>query len=406
MIDAAISRPSAVPHVAAIYLAIVQFFFTIGWTVYVVFLPKLLEQAGLDKGITIWILAADQVAFMLADLALGVVVDRVRATLRRLGPLIVGLTALSCIAYLLLPQVVRLDKGAASVALIAALLVWTVTSSALRVPPLVILAGYTAKPRLPLVLALNLTGLAVGGAISPYLGVALRNMDPRLPFAISSIVLLATTIGLIWVERLLARAPAEPSTDIAKSPVHGSAGAVLFFAACAIAALGFQLHFFVNSAPGYLRFAKPADLDLLMPVFWIGFNIAMFPASAFTKRYGTLHVMALAAVCGVVGIAGSVLATSLPMLIAAQFIAGCAWGAVFVSAFGAAASLGSPGRVGIAMAILWAVLALATLGRFAMVGGGLTKMPDMAPLVVWGPAAAWLLGGLALAQAARVLRAR
>lgn len=406
MTDAAISRPSAVPYAAAIYLAIVQFFFTIGWTVYVIFLPKLLEGAGLDKGIAIWVLAADQAAFMLADLAIGVWVDRVRATLRRLGPLIVGLTAISCIAFLLLPQVVRLDKGVASVALIAALLVWTVTSSALRVPPLVILAGHTAKPRLPLVLALNLTGLAVGGAISPYLGVALRNMDPRLPFAISSIVLLATTFGLIWVERLLARAPAEPSTDVATAPVHGSAGAILFFAACAIAALGFQLHFFINSAPGYLRFAKPADLDLLMPVFWIGFNIAMFPAGAFTKRYGTLHVMALAAVCGVVGIAGSILATSLPMLIAAQFIAGCAWGAVFVSAFGAAASLGSPGRVGIAMAILWAVLALATLGRMAMVGGGLTKLPDMAPLVTWGPAAAWLLGGLALAQAARVLRTR
>jgi len=27
-------------------------------------------------------------------------------------------------------------------------------------------------------------------------------------------------------------------------------------------------------------------------------------------------------------------------------------------------------------------------------------------VIAWGPAAAWLLGGLALAQAARVLRAR
>ena len=43
MTDAAISRPSAVPYAAAIYLAIVQFFFTIGWTVYVIFLPQLLE---------------------------------------------------------------------------------------------------------------------------------------------------------------------------------------------------------------------------------------------------------------------------------------------------------------------------------------------------------------------------
>src|SRR5205085_7416412 len=106
---------------------------------------------------------------------------------------------------------------------------------------------------------------------------------------------------------------------------------------------------------------------------------------AFTKRYGSLRVMALAAVLGVVGIAGSILATNLPMLIAAQIIAGCAWGAVFVSAFSAASSLGSPGRVGIAMAILWAVLALATMGRMLMVGGGFTRLPDMAAIVSWGP---------------------
>ncbi len=406
MTDAVISRPSAVPHAAAIYLAVVQFFFTTGWSVYVIFLPRLLEQAGLPKTIAIWILAADQVAFMLSDLVIGVWIDRVRATLQRLGPTIAALTSISCLAFLLLPEAVRLEKGTAEVALVIALLVWTTTSSALRVPPLVILGNYTAKPRLPLLLALNLSGLALGGAISPYLGVALRDMDPRLPFAISSIVLMATTAGLVWVERALAQAPDAPSADAPKAPVQGSGGAMLFFIAMAVAALGFQLHFFVNSAPGYLRFARTGDLDMLMPVFWIGFNIAMFPAGALTRRYGTLHVMALAAVLGVAGIAGSILAANLSILIAAQFIAGCAWGAVFVSAFAAASSLGSPGRVGIAMAILWAVLALATLGRMLMVGGGVTRMPDLAAIVAWGPAVAWLVGGITLAQAARVLRTR
>ena len=406
MTDAAIGRPSAVPHAAAIYLAVVQFFFAIGWTVYVIFLPTLLAQAGLPKTIAIWFIAADQIAFMLSDLFIGVWIDRARASLRRFGPMIVALTAISCLAFLLMPQVVRLEKGTAQVALVIALAVWTVTTGALRVPPLVILGNHTAKPRLPLALALNLSGLALGGAISPYLGVALRDMDPRLPFALSSIVLLVTTAGLIWVERALAQSPDGPAADAPKAPAQGSAGAMLFFAAMAVAALGFQLHFFVNSAPGYLRFAKPGDLDMLMPVFWIGFNIAMFPASAFTRRFGALHVMALAAVCGVVGIAGSILATSLPMLVAAQFIAGCAWGAVFVSSFSAASSLGSPGRVGIAMAILWAVLALATLGRVLMVGGGVTRMPDMAAVIAWGPALAWLFGGLTLATAARMLRGR
>jgi hypothetical protein len=34
-----------------------------------------------------------------------------------------------------------------------------------------------------------------------------------------------------------------------------------FFAAVALLGLGFQMHFALNSAPLYLRFAKPAELD-------------------------------------------------------------------------------------------------------------------------------------------------
>ena len=44
-----------------------------------------------------------------------------------------------------------------------------------------------------------------------------------------------------------------------------------------IFALGYQLHFSINTAPFFLRFAKPADLEWLMPVFWIGFNIGDVP---------------------------------------------------------------------------------------------------------------------------------
>src|SRR5207247_11251298 len=47
----------------------------------------------------------------------------------------------------------------------------------------------------------------------------------------------------------------------------------------------------INSTPFYLRFAKPADLQWLVPVFWIGFNVAMFPASVVVKHRGGLIVM-------------------------------------------------------------------------------------------------------------------
>jgi hypothetical protein len=44
-------------------------------------------------------------------------------------------------------------------------------------------------------------GYCPAGAASPYLGVVLRDVDPRLPFVISSVVLLLTTLGLSRVER-------------------------------------------------------------------------------------------------------------------------------------------------------------------------------------------------------------
>ena len=70
-------------------------------------------------------------------------------------------------------------------------------------------------------------------------------------------------------------------------------------------ALGYQLHFSINSAPFFLRFAKPADLQWLMPVFWIGFNIAMFPASVVIKRRGGLIVMGAAGLLGALAVVGA-----------------------------------------------------------------------------------------------------
>jgi hypothetical protein len=40
---------TAVPHEAAIYLGVVQFFFATTWILYVVYLPQLAAQAGIGK---------------------------------------------------------------------------------------------------------------------------------------------------------------------------------------------------------------------------------------------------------------------------------------------------------------------------------------------------------------------
>src|SRR6478609_2913279 len=98
--------------------------------------------------------------------------------------------------------------------------------------------------------------------------------------------------------------------------------AVIFGLMLVLLALGYQLHFAINSAPMFLRFAKPSDLEWLMPVFWIGFNIAMFPAAAVTNRFGAYLVMGASAFLGAIAIVVSALANSLELLTVAQFAAG------------------------------------------------------------------------------------
>ena len=79
-----------------------------------------------------------------------------------------------------------------------------------------------------------------------------------------------------------------------------------------------------NTRPAH--FAKPDELQWLLPVFWIGFNIALFPASVVVKHRGALIVMGAAGLMGALAILGAEIAGALNTLILAQFIAGAAWG--------------------------------------------------------------------------------
>lgn len=385
------------PHGAALYLAFVQFLFVTCWTVYVIYLPALLEASGLPRQYAPWILILDQLTFMVMDVVMGVAADRAARTLGRIGPLIMGFTAFSCIAFLLIPHVA--GAGAATpVLMIALVLVWTVTSSALRAPPWVLLDRHAATPGVPWMNALMLTGLAVGGAIAPYLGVTLKNVDPRLPFAVSSLTLLLATAGLVWVERALPERPARPAG--AGAPLRLTPGSWWFAAGCLLLALGFQAHFSLNSAGQFLRLAAADRLPYLMPVFWIGFNLAMFPGAALARRHGTLSVIAAAALAGAAAALASAYARDLDFLIAAQLAAGGAWGCIMMASFSAALEFGRSGREGFAVGLLFAALAGATLVRIAAVLVELPRQPGLASALDWAPFALWFAAGLLFAALA------
>ena len=376
----------------AVSIGIVQFFFAVTWTVYVIYLPQLVEQAGIARSWVPWILVADQLVFALVDVATGFWVDRVRHSIARLGPWILAVSVLSGVAFIALPFM-----HASPALLLAAILVWAVTSSALRSPPWALLSRHAATPRLPWLSTLTLTGTALAAAASPYLGMALRGVDPRVPFLVSTLTLLAAVAGLVVAERRLV-SNSSVSENLEKQPPQQVA---LFYVALLVLALGFQAHFSLNSAPQYLRFAAQGELAWLLPVFWIGFNLAMFPASRAVGRMGALPLMALAAACGGLATLACVFASTKTFLMSAQFLAGACWGAASVAAYTAAMRFGRTGREGRFLGTLFAMLAVATLCRIAVNPSGLGALPEFKGLLPWLPAASWLGAGLLLIAAVR-----
>ena len=382
-----------IPHAAGIYLAILQLFFTLSWTVYAIYLPRLAAQAGIPRSAVILILMLDQAIFTLADFASGVAADKVSKALGRIGYWVAGITLISCAAFLALPYIASVGTAA----FLTLTVTWAVTSSALRAPPLMLLGKYCAKPAHPYLSALAMLGYGIAGALAPYLAITLRDIDPRWPFLLSSVSVAATAVGLIAVERMLERQPAAAKPALKDAPRASLAAPALIFAlAMVVLALGYQLHFAINSGPLFLRFAKPADLEWLLPVFWIGFNIAMFPATLITKSWGGYAVMGAAALLGALAILGAAIAQGLGMMVAAQFAAGAAWGCILMSAFTVAFALGENGAEGRMSGLLFSALALATFARMAAVATGLQTDPGFAPLLQWLPILCWVLAGAAL----------
>lgn len=382
---------------AALFLAVLQFVFALGWTIYVIYLPQLAARVGLAPGIVVIILMVDQAVFTFTDTLMGVAADRMSAIAGRLSKSVIWLTMASCAAFLFMPFAA--DLGAdGKLVLLALIAVWVVTSSALRAPPLALLGKFAAKPAVPFLAGMSMFGLGVANAISPYLGVALRNIDPRVPFALSSVTLLLTALAISSIERGVRQGRLTP-VPRARLPIPKSRKSLIliFIAAVLVLAIGFQFHTSINSTPLFLRFAKQPDLEWLLPVYWIGFSFATWPVGFVTRRLGSILVIGAAGLLGAGAVFGTEAAASLNAMVAMQFIAGAAWGCILVSAIAAATALGSQtGHEGTILGLLFSSLALATVTRFAAVVGGLPRDSSYGALLQWTPIVCWALAGLAL----------
>ena len=338
----------------------------------------------------------DQAIFTITDTAMGIAADKIAPFVGRLGVFVGILTAISCAAFVALPFVAGTGPGA-QVWFIVLILIWVVTSSALRAPPLTLLGKYGARPAIPFLSALAMLGYGLAGAVSPYLGVVLRNHDPRIPFVISGVVLLLTTLALSKVERGLAQAARRPEASRPSRQNRSARCRCSSSASMVILSLGYQLHFSINSTPFFLRFAKPdrsamADagvLDRLQHRDVSGERRGQAPRRA--DRDGRRWPARARWRCSAPSIAGN-----LNMLIAAQFVAGAAWGCMLMSAVSAALAIGETGAEGKVVGLVFSALALATFARMAAVAGGLQKLPEYAPLLQWAPVACWAVAGAGL----------
>jgi hypothetical protein len=220
---------------AGLYLAILQLVFTLGWTTYLIYLPRLVAEVGIAPSVAMLILLLDQAIFTVSDTAMGIAADKIGPFVGRLGVFVGVLTALSCTAFVALPFVAGVGPGA-QVWFIALIVIWTTTSSALRAPPLTLLK-HRPRPSIPWLATLAMVGYGLAGAVSPYLGLVLGGYDARLPFVISSAVLLITTLALVPIERGLARnLPAHETPRETAKPLGRAS--VIFVASMVLLALG------------------------------------------------------------------------------------------------------------------------------------------------------------------------
>jgi MFS family permease len=381
--------PRAVSTRVGLYFGLLQLVFGLTWVGYVIYLPQLAAQAGISAGVVGWLLVCDQIIFAVCDWAAGVAVDRVARVVGRVGKVVAAVTAVSALAFLFVPLISR--SGA--YVFVALIVVWAITSSALRAPPLALLGRYTPVGRQPWVSALFVVGAGMATASTPFLAGRITAYDPRILFGASAVSVLAVTLAIVWAEKTLTRG-APPEKD-APTEIRMSIFLV-FLAAVLLAQLGFQVHSSVNAQRLFAKYAGPSELPALLSLFWIGFALLSPLASLLAKRLGGVVAMALGAVLAAGSAGAAAQATDVVSLGIAQFVCGAAWGAVMVSAVAAAFAIGRHGREGTAVGAVFSLIAVATMARIALVTAHGDRVPAVASVLPWLPTVSWLAAGLLL----------
>lgn len=351
----AASSPAVSAQSATLRIALIQFLFMVSWVLYGIYFGDLLLEAGIDKSWLVPIFLFDQLVFALMDPIMGAWADRIERMARRLVPLVIGLNALSALAFVALPLVGMHSPTL----LLAATLVWVASASVLRAPLFVILDRLPGAPDQTTRVAQAAAGIAIGAAIAPFIGMGLKGISPLVPFLLSTLVLLIAGFSLSSLPARAGGTVQQTSTAM-KRPISW------LFVMTLLLACGFQFHAFVGSAALYKRFVAPDMLGWVLPVFWVGFNLMLLPAPRWIHRHGAGPVLSWMAMIGSVALLVCLVAPNLPLLLVGQCVLGACWGGCFVA--GMRSVQGWPTQLGngLAMGGWFCMLSLAAAWRISL----------------------------------------
>jgi MFS family permease len=379
------------PRGYRVWVVAVQCLLVVGWAMYVLYLPGLLSSAGIDPRLAIAVLMLDQAIFAACDWAAGAFADRLTQQARRLGPLITSVALASSACMLAMPWIAKLGSPAL---LLASIVAWTATSSALRAPVFALLGRVSGVESRSGTVGWALVSLSVAGALTPILTAALAKLDPALPLGLGAAALAAAALFASRIESRFPP-PAAAREDVAPALAKRWLALVVL-----IAAVGTQVHTAIASKPAYARVAG-ADADAWMPTFWIGFALALPLAVHVARGRAPLARASIALLVGAFALVVVQRVPSLAVVVAAQFAAGAAWGVLTTVVVSAAIALGGAAKAGTAAGMVFAALAAAALIRLGFVSTGLNATASIA----WIPVVAWLAAGALLVARARDVEA-
>lgn len=369
------------------WVLVVQCLIVVGWAMYVLYLPGLLRRAGLDPKIAILVLVLDQAIFAACDWIAGRYADAVASRARRIGPILTAVALASSAFMLAMPWVAAAGSGAL---LLATIVAWSVTSSALRAPVFALLGRVSGIESKSGTVGWALVSLSVAGALTPVLTSALAKLDPALPLGIGAIALALAALFASRIESMLPPARGTGDDAVSASATRGLALVVLF------AAIGTQVHTAILSRPAFLRLAGETA-ERWLASFWIAFALALPVAVLIARGRSPLARASIALLAGAFALAIVPRAGSLATLVAAQVAGGIAWAIATTVVVSAAIALGGAARAGTAAGLVFAALAVAAVVRLGLVGAGF----QADPLVAWIPVIAWLCAGALLVALAR-----